>query len=105
MATTSFRNTHFNPSAQIEDDLAREMAQLKICDERKKKEIARICSASNELKELQNKIMQAYQNKERAAQISEKQYRQQVNLVRKNFSINFEMIGTRYANWSNHVEN
>lgn len=60
MATTSFRSTHFNPSAKIEDDLAREMANMRILDERKKKEISRICSASNELKELQNKIMQAY---------------------------------------------
>ena len=29
----------------------------------------------------EKKIMAAYQNKERSAQISEKQYRQQVNLV------------------------
>ena len=50
------------------------MARLKIYYSRKKKEIERICSQSNELKELQNKIMQAYQNKERAAQITEKQY-------------------------------
>jgi predicted transcriptional regulator len=76
MATRS----QFMPSqsAQIEDQLAREMANLKIEDERKKKEVERICSQSNELKELQNKIMQAYQNKERAAQITEKQYRTQV---------------------------
>jgi hypothetical protein len=60
--------------------LAREMANLKIGDERKRKEVERICSQSDELKELQKKIMAAYQNKERAAQITEKQYRQQVNL-------------------------
>ena len=57
------------------------MARMKILDERKKKEIERICSHSDELKELQAKIMAAYQNKERAAQITEKQYRQQVNIV------------------------
>jgi hypothetical protein len=57
------------------------MARMKILDERKKKEIERICSQSDELKELQAKIMAAYQNKERAAQITEKQYRQQVNIV------------------------
>jgi len=39
-------------SAQIEDQLAREMARLKIEDERRKKEVERICSQSNELKEL-----------------------------------------------------
>lgn len=32
------------------------------------------------MKDLQKKIMSAYQNKERAAQITEKQYRQQVSL-------------------------
>jgi galactokinase/mevalonate kinase-like predicted kinase len=57
------------------------MARMKILDERKKKEVERICSQSDELKELQAKIMVAYQNKERAAQITEKQYRQQVNIV------------------------
>jgi hypothetical protein len=43
------------------------MANLKIVDERKRKEVERICSASDELKDLQKKIMSAYQNKERAA--------------------------------------
>jgi len=56
------------------------MASLKIMDERKRKEVERICSQSDELKDLQKKIMSAYQNKERAAQITEKQYRQQVSL-------------------------
>jgi hypothetical protein len=48
------------------------MAILKIEDERRKKEVERICAQSDELKQLQNKIMAAYQNKERAAQITEK---------------------------------
>lgn len=65
MATRS----QYMPSqaAQIEDQLAREMARLKIEDQRRTKEVERICAQSAELKELQNKIMQAYQNKERAA--------------------------------------
>jgi hypothetical protein len=57
------------------------MAKLKIEDERKRKEVERICAQSAELKELQKRITAAYQNKERAAQITEKQYRQQVQLV------------------------
>jgi len=56
------------------------MANLKIVDERKRKEVERICAQSDELKDLQKNIMSAYQNKERAAQITEKQYRQQVSL-------------------------
>lgn len=72
--------TRTNP-ASLEDGLARQMALLKIDDERKKKDVERICSASDELKALQHKIMSAYANKERAAQIAEKQYRQQVHVV------------------------
>jgi len=56
------------------------MANLKIVDERKRKEVERICAQSDELKDLQKNIMSAYQNKERAALITEKQYRQQVSL-------------------------
>lgn len=58
MATRS----QYMPSqaAQIEDQLAREMARLKIEDQRRTKEVERICAQSAELKELQNKIMQAY---------------------------------------------
>jgi len=37
-------------STTIEDSLAREMAKLKIGDERKKKEVERICAQSDELK-------------------------------------------------------
>jgi len=44
-------------AAQIEDQLAREMARLKIQDQRRTKEVERICAQSAELKELQNKIM------------------------------------------------
>ena len=47
------------------------MARLKIDDEKKKREIEKICKDSEELKELQNKIKNAYLNKERASQITE----------------------------------
>ena len=52
------------------------MANLKLYEERRIKEVERICAQSDELKELQKKITAAYQNKERSAQITEKQYRQ-----------------------------
>lgn len=72
--------TRMNP-ATLEDNLARQMALLKITDERKRKDVERICAASDELKALQHQIMSAYANKERAAQIAEKQYRRQVDVV------------------------
>jgi len=55
-----------NP-ATLEDNLARQMALLKIADERKRKDVERICAASDELKALQHQIMSAYANKEHAA--------------------------------------
>jgi len=54
---------------------------MKIVDEKRKREIEKICSESEELKELQNKIKSAYLNKERSAQITEHQYRRQIDLV------------------------
>ena len=53
------------------------MARMKITDERKKREIEKICVESDELKELQAKIKSAYLNKERTAQITENQFRTQ----------------------------
>lgn len=53
------------------------MSKMKITDERKKREIAKICKESDELKELQGKITAAYLNKERTAQIAESQFRTQ----------------------------
>lgn len=83
----------------IEDQLAKEMARLKIEDSRKTKEVERICAQSEELKQLQAKIMAAYQNKERAAQITEKQYRQQVQVV-SSPSLN---VGTRHPDRQDHA--
>ena len=59
----------------MEQMLAQEMSKMKIMDERKKREIEKICLESDELKELQAKIKAAYLNKERTAQIAESQFR------------------------------
>ena len=53
--------------ASMEKNLAREMARMKITDEKKKREIEKLCAESDELKELQAKIKSAYLNKERSA--------------------------------------
>ena len=51
----------------MEKNLAREMAKMKITDEKKKREIEKVCLESDELKVLQSKIKAAYLNKERSA--------------------------------------
>jgi hypothetical protein len=53
--------------ATMEQQLAKEMARMKIVDEKKKREIEKVCAESDELKDLQAKIKAAYLNKERAA--------------------------------------
>lgn len=77
----AFRQTAFDPMdsqilrrndpqvdfASMDHNLAKEMARMKIVDEKRKREIEKICSESEELKELQAKIKQAYLNKERSA--------------------------------------
>lgn len=60
---------------QMEHGLAREMARMKVDDERKRREIEKLCSESDELKLLQDKIKAAYLNKERNQQIIERQFR------------------------------
>lgn len=75
------RNDHNLNFTAMDQQLAQQMARMKITDEKKRREIEKICHESDELKELQNKIKQAYLNKERATQMTEHQYRQQVNLV------------------------
>lgn len=91
----NFRTTAFDPMdgqqlrqndptvdfASMEKNLAREMARMKITDEKKRREVEKVCAESDELKELQAKIKAAYLNKERAAQIAEGQYRKQTELV------------------------
>jgi hypothetical protein len=66
----AFRQTAFDPMdgqvlrrndpnmdfASMESNLAKEMARMKIVDEKKKREITKICTESEEIKELQLKI-------------------------------------------------
>ena len=59
---------------------------------KRNREIAKICHESEELKELQQKIRLAYLNKERSAQITEDQYRKQIDLV----SIKYYVLLTIY---------
>ena len=66
--------------ADMEEKLAREMARMRIDDEKRKRELNKICAESDELKELQNKIKAAYLNKERSQQMTEKQFRGQVEV-------------------------
>ena len=61
--------------------LAKQMASNKVDTEKKKRDMAKICHESEELKELQQKIRLAYLNKERSAQITEDQFRKQIDLV------------------------
>ena len=93
----AFRSTAFDPLdgqqlrrndptmdfVNMDKNLAREMARMNIDDQKKKREIEKICADSDELKELQAKIKAAYLNKERSAQIAEHQYRRQNELVSK----------------------
>lgn len=51
---------------RMEEALARQLAQTKVSDERRKREIEKLCGESDELKELQAKIKAAYLNKERS---------------------------------------
>ena len=69
---------------RMEEALARQLANQKIVDERRRREIEKLCGESDELKELQAKIKAAYLNKERSQQLTEKQYRQQVEIVSAN---------------------
>ncbi len=65
----------------MEQALARQLANQKQDDDRRRREIEKLCGESDELKELQAKIRAAYLNKERSQQMTEKQYRDQVELV------------------------
>lgn len=60
---------------RMEEALARQLANQKIVDERRRREIEKLCADSDELKELQAKIKAAYLNKERSQQMTEKQFR------------------------------
>jgi len=60
---------------RMEEQLARQMARMKMTDERVNKDVAKICEESDEIKALKEKINQAYLNKERVGQMAEKQFR------------------------------
>ena len=66
---------------RMEEQLARELARMRVGDERKRKEVEKICAESDEIKELQARINAAYLNKERGSQIAENQFRKQVEIV------------------------
>jgi len=53
--------------AGMEESLAREMARLKITDERTTREAEMVFAASDELNELKARILHAKLNKERSA--------------------------------------
>uniref|UniRef100_A0A7S2SMY8 Meiosis-specific nuclear structural protein 1 n=1 Tax=Rhizochromulina marina TaxID=1034831 RepID=A0A7S2SMY8_9STRA len=53
--------------------LAAELERRRVLQERKEREIQRICEESEELKELERRLKVAYMNKERAAQHEERQ--------------------------------
>lgn len=66
---------------RMEEALARQLSQQKTMDDRRRREIEKLCGESDELRELQAKIKAAYLNKERSQQMTEKQYRDQIDLV------------------------
>ncbi len=71
----------------MEENLAREMARMKMEKEKNMREIDKICAESPELRELQNKIKSAYLNKERATQVTEHQYRKQIEVVSNSLAL------------------
>jgi D-hexose-6-phosphate mutarotase len=60
------------------------MALMKMQKEKENREIEKICAESHDLKYLQSQINSAYLNKERASQVTENQYRKQIDLVSNN---------------------
>lgn len=77
---------------RMEEALARQLASQKITDERRRREIEKLCGESDELKELQAKIKAAYLNKERSQQMTENQYRRQVELVSTSSVLGFQLF-------------
>jgi hypothetical protein len=81
----------------LEENLAREMAKMKMEKEKNQRELEKICQESPELRELQNKIKSAYLNKERATQVTESQYRKQAEVV-SNATFIFYIMHTFFLN-------
>jgi very-short-patch-repair endonuclease len=80
----------------MEEQLAREMAKMKMEKEKQGREIDKICAESPELRELQNKIKNAYLNKERASQVTEAQFRKQVEVVSYRVLFSLEFLGIQF---------
>lgn len=93
---------------RMEEAIARQLAGQKVTDERRKREIEKLCGESDELKELQAKIKAAYLNKERSQQMTEKQYRVQSDIVSlKNKYTDSNLVlnsGTRRRDWHHNAE-
>ena len=67
----------------IEERLAAELQKRALDREREKREVQRICAESEELRDLKQKLMTAYINKERTAQIQEIQSRREEDVYRE----------------------
>ncbi len=66
---------------EVENNLARELQRRKLENESKKKLYDKICSESEEIKQLKQKLQTAYVNKERTGQIAENQLRRLLDQV------------------------
>ncbi|CAD8118216.1 unnamed protein product [Paramecium sonneborni] len=74
MIHNSNRNPITDPYS-LEDQLARELQKRKVEEEKKRREIERICAESEEIKLLKQKVQTAYVTKERTQQLAEQQLR------------------------------
>jgi len=84
MFSTPIHETYYGSKRSgldIEEKMARELQRMKVENESKQKEIEKICTESEEIRQLKEKIKAAYVSKERAAQISENQIRKLENIV------------------------
>ena len=66
---------------EVENNLARELQRRKLENESKKKIYDKICSESEEIKQLKQKLQTAYVTKERTGQIAENQLRRLLDQV------------------------
>ncbi|CAK66714.1 unnamed protein product (macronuclear) [Paramecium tetraurelia] len=74
MIHNSNRNPITDPYS-LEDQLARELQKRKVEEEKRRREIERICAESEEIKLLKQKVQTAYVTKERTQQLAEQQLR------------------------------
>ena len=71
----TYRNASNINFGQVEENLAKELARRKAERERDTRDLLKVCEESDDLKRLKDKINQAYLNKERIGQLTEKQAR------------------------------